>query len=383
MSAIYTDVVEAAPVSVTTGDPQVLPSDVQQGVFRNWLTFGNGNQRHQRIEASEISEKKLVLDVSATNAQMISQYLGMALGNTDSLYFACAYKWTGQDTPWSPGTASTRYKAVVGWNTGVTQAPPAGSSSTNPNIISISPLGAVKIGNLTDGAVSDDQAIPIDTYVYLEVEFVLSTGTVNVYVNRSLVATGVISGLNAITAFGLLASTGSGDTSGSYRNHYDDIRICDAGGTAPYNARPSDFASYRRIPLLAQTETNFNPVGAGSGLAVANRTLLDGTVYNRSGSENDVGDLFSLDTSVLDGNETIVAIQPHVFARKSDLGDRALDISVTDGTNSKVTPFDGLDTSFRHSLSVRSDTTMPDGITPITPAALANLRVGYIVRSGA
>jgi hypothetical protein len=382
MSAIYTDVVEAAPVSTTTGDPQVLPSNVQQGVFRNWSTFGNGTQHHQRIEASEISEKKLVLDVSAANGAMVSQYLTLALGSADSLYFGCAYKWT-DDAPWSAGTASTRYKGIVGWNTGVTAAPPAGSSNTNPNIVSISPAGAVKIGNLSGGAISVDQAIPVNTYVYLEVEIVLPTSTVNVYVNRSLVATGVISGLTAITAFGLLASTGSSDTSGSYRNHYDDIRICDSNGTAPYNARPADFTTYRRIPLLAQTTTNFNPVGGASGLAVANRTTLDGTVYNRSGTSNDVGDLFSLDLSVLDGTESIVAVQPHVFARKSDLGTRAIDVTTTDGTNSITTPFDGLDTTFRHSIAVRSDVTMPDGTTPITPTSLADLRVGYIARSGA
>lgn len=381
MVALYKDVVEAAPASVTVGDPQILPSNVQQGVFRNWSLFGNGTQRHQRIEVSEISEKKLVLDVSSANAAMISQYLPLSLGAADSLYFASAYKWT-DDAPWSAGTASTRYKAVVGWNAGVTSAPPAGSTSINPNVVSVSPTGAVQIGNLTGSAISADQAIPVNTYVYLEVEIILATSTVNIYVNHSLVATGVIPTLVSLAAFGLLASTGSGDTSGSYRNHYDDIRICDSNGAAPDNARPVDFTTYRRIPLLAQTETNFNPVGGASGLAVANRTTLDGTVYNRSGTPNDVGDLFTLDLSVLDGTESIIAIQPHVFARKSDLGDRALDITVTDGVSDKTTPFDGLDTTFRHALSVRSDTTMPDGTTPLTPATLANLKVGYIVRSG-
>ena len=95
-----------------------------------------------------------------------------------------------------------------------------------------------------------------------------------------------------------------------------------------------------------------------------------------------MGDLYTLDGSALTDSQSVKAVILQTVARKTALTPRALDVTVSDGTNTANKPFSGLDVTFKGPLTQTVFTKQPDGVTDWTVAAAKALRVGYTVRSG-
>lgn len=375
MTAKYIDLTDVCPISTTTGNVQNLPDSVWSGVFRQWNRFSAGSYHTHRIDAGEISERKLKLGTSNSSVQ--TQYLPIT-NNLDKHFASMGLKWNNNDDQnWNNNTTD-RYMPVIGWNAACTRLTVDSKAATD--LISISGDGKVRC----NGVESDPNSIPVNTYVYFEVTIDPADGSVNVSVNKTPLVNAIIPGLTSLDQLGIVCNTGGSDGATNYFLHIDDLCICDETGTAPFNNLFDDYISFKRLPLLAATETNFMPQGAASNILAVNKQDLSTNSFNRSGSENDVGDFYSLDTSVLDGTETILGVAITGFCRKTDLGDRSLDLSMkaTIGGNpfEANQPFDGLDPTFKGPITPFIKANMPDNVTPITIANLADLRVGYIVR---
>lgn len=368
---IFGDTLDCVPISKPGANANsiTLPQNIIDAVLRSLTISTEGSYHHIYTDAGAVSERELVLAAGGS-----AQKLYVTAANpTATQYLSGAVKFC-RDPLWGPSSAKQGIQhCLAGWNTACTGT--VGTITSNTSLLTVNEAGDLKIGAETAAG-----ALPYDTYAYLEIEIIPSTTTINVYVNKSLVLT-TNAGPPSVTQLGWIAATTGSGTDSAIR--VDDICFLDYTGT-DWNARPLDILSFTRVPLLAAVGTPaFAPINAGSTLAAVNKNTLDTTSYARSGAEDDVGDLYTLDGSALTDSQTVQAIILQSFVRKTALTPRALDLTISDGTNTANKPFSGIDVTFKGPLSQAVFTKQPDGATDWTVDAARALHVGYTVRSGA
>lgn len=373
MTALFLDTLDTVYVSKPGSNSNVIamPSDIVSAILRGFTIATEGSYPHIYTDLGTVSERELVLSARQNSAQKL--YLN-TLNPASTHVLAGAVKF-GRDPLW--GDASYRQgiqHCIAGWNAGCTAA--GGNMTTNNNQLSVDESGNLKIGTLP---VTLTGTLPYDTYVALQIEIIPSTTTINVYVNGSLALT-TAAGPNTVTQLGWISSNNVNGTDSAIR--VDDTYCIDYAG-ASWNSRPLDVLSFTRVPLLASVGTPaFSPISAGSNLAAVNKHNLDITSYVRSGAADDVGDLYTLDGSALTDSQTVKAVILQTLSRKTALTPRAIDATISDGTNSANKAFSGLDVTFKGSLTQAIFDKQPDGITDWTVDAAKALQVGYTVRSG-
>lgn len=370
MTMLFGDTLDCVPISKPGANANsiVLPQNIIDAVFRSFTIATEGTYHHAYTDAGAVSERELVLAAGSSSAQKL--YL-TAANPTATHVLSAAVKF-GRDPFWGSSSAKQGIQhCLAGWNAACTGA--VGTITDNPSLLTVNEAGDLKIGAVTAVGV-----LPYDTYAYLEIEIIPGTTTINVYVNKSLVLTTNV-GPASVTQLGWIAACNSGDSA----IRVDDICILDSTGTT-WNARSLDILSFTRTALLASVGTPaFSPINAGSTLAAVNKNTLSDTSYARSGAADDVGDLYTLDGSNLTDSQAVQAVILQAFARKTALTPRALDMTISDGTNTLNRSFGSLDVTFKGPLTQAVFDKQPDGVTDWTVAAAKALQVGYTVRSGA
>lgn len=369
MTMLFGDTLDCVPISKPASNSNViaLPTNIMDALFRGMAIATEGIAPHIYTDVGAVSERELVLSARTSSAQKL--YVATTTPSATHI-LAGAVKF-GRDPLWGSAKQSIQH-VLAGWNAACAGA--VGTISANPNLLTVN-----ESGDLTIGAVTAVGKLPYDTYAYLEIEIIPSTTTINVYINKTLALT-TTAGPASVTQFGWIAAVDASGVDSAIR--VDDMIFLDSTGT-DWNARPADIVSFTRVPLLASVGTPaFAPINAGSNVAAVNKNTLVATSYTRSGAEDDVGDLYTLDPSVLTDSQSVLAVILQTFARKTALTPRALDVTVSDGTNNANKPFSGLDVTFKGPLTQAVFTKQPDGVTDWTVAAAKALQVGYTVRSG-
>jgi len=223
-----------------------------------------------------------------------------------------------------------------------------------------------------NGTYSANGIVSLSGYYYITVEYNFSSGTVDVYLDGG--TTPIISATTSLTSadrFNLGVTTAP--SSSSFQNIFDDIYALDDSGTE--NTSRLGVIKVRRAPLVAEVETNFTPMGgATTNISAVNKTNRSTTTYNQSPDTNDLPDTFTIDTSAVPSGATVHAVAMYAFHRKVNANPRTLALIARDDTDEfeqEVTQRTG---DFGADMVIME--TMPDG-SPLTPAAIADLEVGY------
>lgn len=112
---------------------------------------------------------------------------------------------------------------------------------------------------------------------------------------------------------------------------FDDFYVLDTTGSAPYNDFLGDCRIETLFPDAAGDSTQFTP-SAGSNFQNVDESPApdDDTTYNESGT---VGhkDLYNIG-NLSEAYDTVFAVRPEIFARKTDVGTRTINSVLKSGT---------------------------------------------------
>lgn len=219
-------------------------------------------------------------------------------------------------------------KIVVGFAFRLERLTPNGSymatfSDNSSSRLVLNSDWSISVGN----ARTEANVLVSNVFSYMEVEIDYATGEFSLYINNLHIINGTMtfSGEKAIW----LGCSGAG---GSYV-YFDDIYILDDTGTT-HNQRLGPVRALR-VPFNSTTEANFTPFGAADNITAINKDSPNDSTFNRSPANNNVGDYFKLDTSVLPSDRPIIAVQQSAMYRKTDIGERALKLVAKEGTDRK------------------------------------------------
>jgi hypothetical protein len=201
-------------------------------------------------------------------------------------------------------------------------------TTTTHLVISVSAAGIPSIKRGTTVLATSTVPIPTNSWVYLELGFVIhgTTGSYELRVDGvadpALTATGVNTQNGGTGAWNRMAFFGTSTVSGSGANgqFIDDVYVCDASGSAPRN---TFLGSVKIEALIAQTGNGSN-VGLTPSTGTDHGALVDDPVpnitdYNGSATVG-AKDTYNLPSPVLTGE--VLAVQVNLFASKSDTGGR-------------------------------------------------------------
>lgn len=201
-------------------------------------------------------------------------------------------------------------------------------SSNNSSSLRINPDYSLTLGTLT----TSPGTIVDSVYAFIEVVLDIDTRNFELWVNNVLAGTGSVTFTGTVyVLFGTI----------DYRlgvkyQFFDDIYILDDTGNT-HNQRLGPVRAVR-VPFNSTTETNFTPNGAADNITAINKDSPDTSTFNRSPVNNNVGDYFKLDTSVLPEDRPIIAVQQSAMYRKTDIGERALKLVAKEGVDRKEHP---------------------------------------------
>lgn len=240
---------------------------------------------------------------------------------------------------------------------------------------------ATPAGEIRCNGVSSDPLL-YTPYMYLTIVCDTAAGEIRVYKNSD-VTTPILVAPTAITEVtsvswgaGALQSAGNGSI-----HRFSDVYILDDTGPAPFNA-PLGIVQYKPLPLVSEVNTDFVPMGgAASNLAAVNKDTRSFTTYNRSQVSNGLYDRFTVDDSAVDPTDTVLGVVLHTTALR-DVGEpRTLALEMTDTGGTVSEDFSDLTVGAWADNRYAVFTTEGDGTTPLTPASLSDIEVGYRVKA--
>lgn len=328
---LYSDNIDGCAVAPLSDDNLRWAKVFDVGANHNGNGNNNGRQVY-RVVASSLHTGNL-LNLAFTGS-------AAGLGGTPRRYVKCAVSTVNTNAAHSIGAAfswartdlTSESVPIIAWNAGVDvyDAFPAGAIST---LWADTALLLNSDGTFTVAGVTSSYGLPEDTFAYIEVTIDPSDGSVTVFANDTQILTASPSGVTDVTRLSFMIAANAIDSKYTMSMNFDDIMITDSTG-ADFNARTGP-VRITRLPLLAEDTVTFTPQGVGTNIAAVNKTGLSTSTYNRSGGTNDVGDTFTVDTSGLDPDQTILGVVVNSFAARSDLGNRGLNNIATDGTTTK------------------------------------------------
>jgi len=208
--------------------------------------------------------------------------------------------------------------------------------------------------------------IPASTWVYIELEIVLSAsaGSINAYINGQEVIS--VSGVNtgAGPAFVLQAVCLAANNSQTFANTYDDIYTTDVatklGEQRIETLRPASNSSVQWTP------------SSGSNYADVNGTTVSGTTYVSTATVGNL-DLYGI-ASLSETPSSISAVNVVSFAEKTDAGLRAITNTMVSGSTEQDGAEIYLSGSFGRNDSVQI--TNPATGSPWTATGVNALLIG-------
>lgn len=201
---------------------------------------------------------------------------------------------------------------------------PADYAVTAASEITVGVNGSIRFGGTSSAA----GLITAGSLHHCQIEYTKATRTARIWIDEVLVLTASASGMpiEPPPSMYVRVSSSTNTLSHSYTARFDNVWIHD---TAVQGA-----VSAIRLPLAASVGTpSFVPQGgAATNLAAVNKADVSSTTYNESTATNNVGDLYSLDTSSIPAGSTILALAVKTMNRKAAPGARSLQSVVTNGT---------------------------------------------------
>lgn len=231
---------------------------------------------------------------------------------------------------------------------------------------------------IVNGISSDPATFDPIGYTYITIECDCSAGEIRVYKDNDVTTPVLV----APTSLLSVSNFSIGHTVYNSPPHrFADMYILDDTGPAPFNA-PLGIVQYKPLPLVAEDNADFLPQGgAASNLVAVNKDTRSFTTYNRSQVSNGLYDRFTTDPSAVESSDDVLGVVVHASALR-DVGEpRTLALELNDAGGTVSEDFSDLAvgawTDNRYALL----TTEGDGTTPLTPASLSNMKVGYRVKA--
>jgi hypothetical protein len=298
-----------------------------------------------------------------------------------------ANHWASFDFKWgnNPRGVHTKPFAFFGFNDALDTFRWA-SHAVAP-VVTLTQDGLVHVG----GNVSASAVVPMSTLVHIDIEVLVSTGQVNVYVGGVL-AVSSPPGLSWL-ASGLVrmgprcdpwpVSADAAENPMRLSEHFDNLTFYDSTGTT-FNSRLTQSVIYTRLPLATQVDANFaNTGGAASTMAALSDhtgAVFNTDTYAKSPAADNLADTFTVDTSLIGALDTIKGISIVNLARRNALGNRHIETRVANGASVvdiNHTPQTPIGFSTSNQCVVEQ---APDG-TPWTLSNLAISKFGYVAKA--
>lgn len=382
---LYGDNIDAAPITIPpaadTAGTRLLRSNAARwsGLEPAGAASASSASTDQWVSAGVLSEKQINLRVSTGTPSLafwaVSSF-GVSVKNTLSkVVIGAAFSWS----PDGGGTGVAR--PVIGWNEGLNYS----GQSGKPEVFWAETALMLVGGRLQLSGIQAAENFPINSFVFLELELDPVAGTASVYVNDLPVGNlqnVPIAGLTSIARVGFCLGktaftyTGSGDVARSIYS-IDNLYILDDTGPT-FNQRLGPI-SFKRLPLLAQQAVAFTPVNAGDNISAVNKTDLSELSFNRSPGSNDVGDYFTLDTSALAPDAEVLGLLTNVYAARTDLGPRNLDVVIQQNSEEARKSLPSVSLQFAGTGGPFVFPVAPDA-TPWSVAKLTDTVFGYEVK---
>jgi len=237
------------------------------------------------------------------------------------------------------------------------------SGSTSSRLV-INSDWSISLGD----AITEANVLTSGVYSYIEIEINYVTGDFSLWINNLHIIDGTMTFSGEKTVW-------LGHSGINAYLYFDDFYILDDTGIT-HNQRLGPVRAVR-VPFNSTAEANFTPFGAADNITAINKDSPNDSTFNRSPANNNVGDYFKLDTSVLPEDRPIIAVQQSAMYRKTDIGERALKLVAKEGVDRKEHPLPDRLVTFSGGPSQILETAADGSVWDLTN--LANTDFGYEV----
>ncbi|MFW8566142.1 hypothetical protein [Orrella sp. 11846] len=337
---LYGDNLDAVPTQTSIGgkvNATHVPADTERWM-RPLTTFKTSGDRGCAVgvfEASRCpipigSEKALVFFGSEPGKAASICTVSVTTENPTQAHFI------GGMFSWKPRSPDIDYpRPIIGWNGGLEV--PENTSGLDPLEVWAATALMLVDQHLWVAGQSGNTQIAVETEYHLEMELNPATHRVTIWLNGHKELEDVyVESLDRVDTLGWMLGSvrTSPNTLADCYIVVDDIFVLDGTGDS-FNARLGP-VRFKRVPLLAQDDITWTPDGAAGNLEAVNKTTLSDATYNVSPAANDKADTFTVDTSGLDPDATILGVMMNTYAAKADVGDRSLDqVVITNGQTAR------------------------------------------------